>query len=161
MPHDHTVPDPADIVKDITVPLQPEEAFDLFTRRIADWWPVESHSLAAQNGETPKTLDVDPEVGGRIWETLPDGTRAPWARITEWRPGERFALDWHVGREEDEATQVTVAFGRVDGGTHIRLTHSGFSRLAAGETMCASYRTGWDHVLGHCYAGACKVILAA
>jgi hypothetical protein len=138
--------------KTITVPLDPGAAFDLFTGGIARWWPMETRSLSG----AAATVRVEPRVGGQVVETRPDGTEAAWARVTAWEPPHRFAVDWHVGREEAEATQLDVTFTGTEAGTRVDLVHDGFDRLAGGETMCASYRSGWDEALGRCYGGACR-----
>jgi hypothetical protein len=138
--------------KTITVPLDPASAFDLFTGGIARWWPVETHSLSG----AAATVRVEPRVGGQVVETKPDGTEAPWARVTVWDPGRRFAVDWHVGRDDAEATQLDVTFTGTETGTRVDLVHDGFDSLAEGETMCARYRSGWDEVLDHCYGNACR-----
>ena len=144
------------IEKTVTVPLPPHEAFDLFTKDIAKWWPLDSHSLSASDGQTAANVTIDPREGGQIIETQPDGETAPWATVTEWTPGARLSLDWYVGRDPSEATQITVTFTPEGPGTRVDLTHGGFAVLAsaATETM-AGYQTGWDHVLGSCYRGAC------
>ena len=136
------------IRKAVTVPLTRAEAFRLFTERLEDWWPVESHSLSAADGKRPEAVTVEPGEGGRILETTHDGREAAWGTITDWVPGDRFAFDWHVGRDPADATQVTVRFLPSDQGTRVELDHGGWERL--GETAMArreSYVTGWDLVL--------------
>ena len=34
------------IQRSVTVPLEPEVAFELFTARMDTWWPVQTHSRA-------------------------------------------------------------------------------------------------------------------
>ncbi len=72
------------IKKTVTVPLPPDRAFDLFTEGIAGWWPLDSHSLSAQDGGTAKHVEIPPDIGAQVLETRPDGTKAPWgvSRIT-------------------------------------------------------------------------------
>lgn len=147
------------IKKSVTVPLDRQSAFELFTSGIDRWWPKDSHSLAAGDGTGDQAkVRVEPRTGGHVIETLPDGSEAPWATVTDWAPGERFGMRWYVGRDADEATQVDIRFTQTDGGTRVDLTHGGFDVLGGeAETMCANYASGWDHVLGRCYAGQCKV----
>ena len=150
---------PADIPaieKTVTVPLPPKEAFRVFTADLNLWWPVDSHSLSANTGDMPRKVELEPRDGGRITETLADGRRADWATITDWRPGEAFALDWYVGRDPSEATQVRVRFEAEGPGTRVILIHDGFDRLGAGgPEMAANYTHGWDGVLGNHYCPAC------
>ena len=153
-----TATDP--IRKSITVPLDRATAFDLFTKDIDKWWPKDSHSLTASAGKgTASNVRLEPKKGGRVIETKPDGTEADWATITAWKPGEHFAMHWYVGRSPDEATLVDVHFTQTEAGTRVDLTHSGFDVLgAAADTTCAGYTTGWDHVFGRCYRGACDKV---
>ncbi len=151
------------IRKTVTVPLDPKAAFDLFADGIDRWWPKDTHSLTARDGGGVKArVHVEPRDGGRVLETLPDGTEAPWADVTRYVPGERLTLRWYVGRSPDEATLVDIRFVPVDAGTRVDLTHSGFEVLgAAAAPTCASYTSGWDHVLGQRFARACDKIAPA
>lgn len=147
------------IKKSLTVPLAPGDAFDLFTSGIDRWWPKDSHSLAARDGAGNRTrVRVEAREGGRVIETLPDGREAAWATVAAWVPGERFAMQWYVGRDEAEATFVDVRFAAINGGTLVELAHSGFDVLgpAAGD-ICANYTSGWDLVLGCCLREAVAV----
>ncbi|MEL6915516.1 MAG: metalloregulator ArsR/SmtB family transcription factor [Pseudomonadota bacterium] len=150
------------VVKIITVPLPPAEAFTLFTRGLASWWPVESHSLSAEDAETPKALTVEEKEGGRIEETRQDGTRHPWGRFTAWEPGRRVAIRWHVGRPEDQATVIDVRFEAQPNGTRVTLIHDGWAALGeAGPDIRGGYFVGWDMVLGQRFLGACHGALAS
>lgn len=148
------------IRKTVTVPLTPDQAFDLFTTGMGRWWPGDTHSLSARDGKSPQRLEVEPRRGGQIWETTHDGQRLPWARITQWQPGRQFAFNWYVGTDEEEATQVVVAFSQTETGTRVDLTHSGFDQVTGGAQMATSYRTGWDIVLTTCFGGACQSVMA-
>ncbi|MGZ9810106.1 SRPBCC domain-containing protein [Pseudoroseicyclus sp. H15] len=145
----------------VHVPLRPRDAFRLFTEKMEDWWPLETHSLSAGEGELPAGLSVEPREGGQIRETRPDGTQASWGQISTWQPGERLGIRWHVGRGEDEATEVEVTFTPTDTGTIVHLVHSGFEQLGAGGvTAQASYSSGWQLVLGRFQLVAGRMILA-
>lgn len=148
--------------KTVTVPLPPAEAFDLFTAGLDRWWPKDTHSLSAATGEGGRArVRVEPREGGRVIETRPDGSEAPWGTITRWEPGARLALDWHVGRDPAEATHVDVTFTGTEAGTRVDLIHSRWTALGTrAAEISAGYDSGWDHVLGHCFAGACSRIAA-
>lgn len=144
------------IVKTLYVAVSPELAFELFTARLAEWWPLDSHSLSAHQGALPQSVAVEPKVGGQILERCADGETRAWGRVTAWQPGEKFAVDWHVGRDEAEATGVTIAFARVDGGTCVTLTHDGWEVLgAAAGAVRGGYATGWDLVLVERFGAIC------
>ena len=148
------------IKKTVTVPLQPDAAFDLFTDKLGDWWPVETHSISGSSGKLPKNVKVDKRKGGHITETTADGAPARWATITRWEPGHAFGLSWYVGRDETEATDIMVVFTPVDTGTRVDLVHGGFERL--GNTASAqhqNYLTGWDIVFSERYAAFCQAFV--
>lgn len=151
-------PSIAPVHRSVTVPLPPDEAFRVFTDDIALWWPTDSHSLSAQEEEDAVDVEIEPRVGGQVIETRHDGRPAPWADVTHWEPGRRLALDWYVGRDRDEATQVEVTFTPTDsGGTLVEVIHGGFDRLGSeGETLAANYNGGWAFVLGTCFGHACR-----
>lgn len=147
------MPDP--IIKEITVPLDKDRAFRLFTEEMADWWPLESHSMSAQEGGTPaNSVDVPSEVGQQVIETKPDGSTAPWGRVTEYEPGSAYGMSWHVGRAEAEATHVRVTFTTVADGTRVQLIHSDWPEGAT--AMHQMYASGWDMVLGQRFGAACQ-----
>ncbi len=144
--------------KTVTVPLAAKEAFALFTEGLDRWWPKATHSLSGAKA----SVRVEPREGGKVIETKPDGSEAPWGTVTDWEPGARFGLDWYVGRTPDEATHVDVVFTQTEAGTRVDLTHSRWEALGPKATeVQAGYATGWDHVLGVCFAGHCGARVAA
>ncbi|MEM8979339.1 MAG: metalloregulator ArsR/SmtB family transcription factor [Pseudomonadota bacterium] len=146
----------------VVVPLTPQAAFELFTQDLARWWPLHSHSLSAADKTLPKAVTVDLKEGGQILETKPDGTKSAWARITAFEPGNHLALDWHVGRDEADATQVELRFLPHPEGCEVTLRHDGWGALGAEASQIhAGYVPGWDAVLGHCFAGACRLAYEA
>ncbi len=135
------------IEKTLNVPMRPKDAFALFTEHLADWWPTESHSLSAFEGDLPQDVKVEPRIGGHIVETKPNGETGRWGTITRWEPGSALGVSWYVGRPEEQATDLLVVFTPTDTGTRVDLTHGGFERLADTAAMLANYNTGWDLVL--------------
>mgnify|MGYP001797008572 CR=1 FL=1 len=150
------------IKKSVTVPLDSQSAFELFTSGIDRWWPKETHSLSSGDGRGDAAkVRVEPAEGGKVIETLPDGSEAPWATVTDWAPGERFGMRWYVGRDEAEATQVDVRFTQTEAGTRVALSHSGFEALGdAAVAQHKGYTSGWDPVLFDCFAGCCEAVAA-
>lgn len=137
------------IRQSVTVPLPRDAAFDLFTREIAAWWPIDGYSFCGG------AVRLEPREGGRILERQPDGSDAAWARITLWQPPLRLALLWHPGRDAAEATDVDIAFNEVEDGTEVTVTHQGFDRLGPnGTDVHGSYAAGWPRVLGALRAAA-------
>jgi hypothetical protein len=144
------------IRKTFRVSLDPGPAFKLFTEGLADWWPLDSHSLSARDGRLPESVLVEPREGGHIVERRHDGETAPWAEITGWSPGRRLSLAWHVGRSRDQATQVDIRFKPTMAGTLVALEHAGFEALGPkGETVASDYDAGWDKIIGEHFHRAC------
>lgn len=139
------------VEKTLSVPWPPAEAFDRFAGRIGEWWPLATHSVGR---ERARTCAIEPRVGGRVYETLDDGTEHVWGTVTAWEPPSRLAFTWHPGRDPGTRQEVEIAFRPEAGGTLLELVHDGWERLGerAAETR-AEYSPGWDAVLG-LYAGA-------
>ena len=139
------------VVRAVEVPVPPGHAFDLFTAGIADWWPLLTHSVY---GARSASVRVEPGVGGRILERGADGETCEWGTVRVWDPGAEVAFSWHPGTAPDEATDVSVRFEPVDGGTHVLLVHTGWdARPDAGPARDA-YRSGWLPVLDRFTAAA-------
>jgi len=141
MPVDTAV---APLVKTVTVACAVEPAFTLFTSRIADWWPLATHSVG---GTAAESVTIEPHVGGRIVETLTGGSEHVWGTITAWEPSRRVAFSWHPGRPAAEATQIEVTFVALGAATELTLVHTGWQSVAGGAARRAGYDTGWDGVL--------------
>lgn len=144
------------IKKTLHVPLRPKTAFELFTDRLDEWWPIDSHSLSAGEGDIPKAVKVEKRKGGHIVETKADGESGRWGTITRWEPGRAVGVSWYVGRDESETTDLTVIFTPTDTGTRVELTHEGFDRLGdAATAMHGNYTQGWDFVLIEKFGAFC------
>jgi uncharacterized protein YndB with AHSA1/START domain len=132
--------------KSVTVPAAPPRAFDIFTTHLREWWPLATHSVGAE-----QAVDVvfGEGVGGKITETLADGTTSVWGTVTTWEPPHRVDFTWHAGTPEAEATQVEVTFTQDGpGSTVVQLVHSGWERRPDGASAREGYDSGWEPVIG-------------
>jgi uncharacterized protein YndB with AHSA1/START domain len=109
---------------EVVVAAEPERAFTLFTERIADWWPMATHSVFGAAAEVAFEGDVLVERSGG-----------------------------HPGHPEAEATDLTVRFHAHEGGTRVELVHTGWERHVRGAEAAIGYTRGWPVVLG-AYAAA-------
>ena len=134
------------IRKTVLVDFPPEEAFDLFTARIASWWPVRTHSYG---GENVKEVVLEPRVGGRLYEITAEGEQ-DWGTVLVWEPPTRLLLDWQIG--EARGTEVEVTFAPEGPGARVVLEHRGFSASDPRER----YDSGWDVVLAPFVESASK-----
>jgi uncharacterized protein YndB with AHSA1/START domain len=137
--------------KSILVPWSVDRAFHRFTAEIADWWPLSTHSVGEARSET---VTFESQVGGRLFETLQDGTEAEWGRITAWEPPRRVAFTWYPGRTEETRQEVEVMFRSEGVGTRVELVHTGWERIPEKpREMRDGYDSGWDTVLAR-FVGA-------
>ena len=135
------------IRKTRTVPLDPVEAFDLFTTRMETWWPLPTHSIAEDKATGVR---FERQVGGRVVELTDEGAEYAWADVIAWDPPHRLVLAWHPYLEPTAATIIEVRFHpAADGGTQIELEHRGWEELGAeeGQAKRDGYDAGWDLVL--------------
>jgi uncharacterized protein YndB with AHSA1/START domain len=131
------------ITKQIRVDADPETAFDVFTGRIGDWWPLEHYSVFGREA----TVAFE---GDRIVERSPTGEETVWGEVLDFEVAGRVRFTWHPGRKasDDEPTEVEVSFASDGDGTLVTLVHSGWERLSeerrAGRV---DYDNGWPLVL--------------
>jgi uncharacterized protein YndB with AHSA1/START domain len=134
----------ATLTKTVHVEAPVGRAFELFTARLGEWWPLPTHSVG---GETARDVAMQCRVGGQIVETLADGSTAVWGTVTDWVSPQLVAFTWHPGQPEAEATRVEVSFAASGEGTEVTLRHSGWSSRPDGERARSQYDGGWDLVL--------------
>jgi len=132
------------VVKTVLVAASPDYAFEVFTTRLGDWWPLARYSV---DGPKAKGVVLDCRHGGEVVETTGDGSREVWGTVLEWAPPDRLVLTWHPGQPADEATRVEVAFVAEGTSTRVTLTHTGWEGRGAGAAARASYDSGWVAVL--------------
>jgi uncharacterized protein YndB with AHSA1/START domain len=140
----------------VTVPLDPEQAFDLFVDGFDKWWPNDgTHSLTEAKG-----FVMEPKAEGRWGELTPDGGYQPWGRVLEVDRPRRILLAWQLTPEftydADPAKQSEVEVTFEEEGpdaTRVTLEHRGLEVWGeAGAEMRDSVKTGWGTLL-ELYAG--------
>lgn len=140
----------APILFSLTVPLPPEKAFELFTARIAEWWPLSDHSILT---ERAAGCTIEPFAGGRVFEHSTDGEEHDWGKVLAFEPPHRVAMTWHPGGGPE--TEVEVRFTAADDGTYVELEHRGWEVFGEeAEAARAGYATGWPYVFGERFANA-------
>ena len=144
----------------LSVPLDPERAFDLFTARMDTWWPLDQYSRVVNEhlgGDTLVTgLEFQGEMGGSILEHTSDGNVLPWGQVVGWDPPREVRMSWRPHSEPELPTEVAVTFRASEDGTLIELEHRGWERLSERfrEAMYEIYVRGWVTTLGHYSAAA-------
>lgn len=118
----------------VRVELTPDEAFEMFTAEMPAWYRRGAASLGRRDGEA--TLRLEPEVGGRVVRTGPDGADVAIGRVTAWEPGRRLCF------VDERDTEVEVRFEPDGDATQVVLEHRGLDRLP--DDVAASLaQYGW------------------
>ncbi len=98
----------------VAVPAPQAEAFRIYTERQIEWQPREHLTVKA-----PRSLVMEPRVGGRFYERGADGTEVVRGTITEWAPPGRLAVTWRIGPgwqpapDDENASVIVVEFNPV------------------------------------------------
>lgn len=147
-----------EVRRSVSVPLSPEQAFELFTARMTEFWPRE-HSIGSSD---IAEVVVEPGVGGRWFERGVDGSECDWGRVNEWAPPGRVVLMWQIGADwrfdPNLQTEVEVTFVEDSPGhTRLDLRHRHLERYGEqAESMIAIFGSpgGWDGTLARFVAAA-------
>ena len=130
------------VSKSVTVAAAPEHAFQVFTERIGDWWPLATYAIDPSEARTAR---FEGREGGRVYERARSGEEADWGRVLVWEPPRRVVFSWEI---TDPATEVEVRFSSEGSGTLVELEHRGWERLGdEAESRRSSHDGGWDVVL--------------
>jgi hypothetical protein len=130
------------IVKSVTLPLSPTAAFELFTRRIADWWPPDRRHTQHPASE------IFLLESGRFYERARDGREVELGRVRAWELPRRILLDFFVATGADRPTRVEITFAAWEGGTRVTVTHGPTPESEGLWTERAPrYERSWDVVL--------------
>lgn len=142
----------APIIQSVTIAVPPQRAFDLFTRRMGDWW-MASHHIA----EKPfVAIEIEPREGGRWFERDAEGGECPWGKVLAWDPPKRVLLAWQLkgdfSYDPDFVTELEIVFVPDGTGTRVTLTHKDLHKFGEGAARVVSGMTeGWAALLG-CFA---------
>jgi uncharacterized protein YndB with AHSA1/START domain len=135
----------APIVQTVQVKANPARAFELFTTRMAQWWPA-----GRTIGRNPHvTIVIEPHVNGRWFERDAEGNETQWGKVLAWEPPERVLLAWQINStwhfDPQFVTEVELTFvPAAQGGTVMRLEHRNLERFGTDAARHAdTLRGGW------------------
>jgi uncharacterized protein YndB with AHSA1/START domain len=133
--------------------------FEAFVRTIGAWWPTHPMSVGRQH---TRDVTVEPEVGGRVYETWHDGTTVEWGRVLSWEPPTRFVMSWVLTPEPTEVELTFTGLGPLL--TRVAVEHRGWEALteeqlredcaAPGGYSSGAYSRGWAFILSRLAAHA-------
>lgn len=119
-----------------------EQAFDLFTARISEWWPA-THRLS-KDASSEITLSED----GTFCERASDGREFELGRVRLWVRPVRLELDFFLGTGPERPTDVTVTFEPDGTGTCVTIRHRPLQLSAElWDSRVAKYQASWPAVL--------------
>jgi hypothetical protein len=131
-----------------------DHTFEVFVRRIGEWWPSRTLSFG---GDKVAAVRVEEAPDGRLCEVWEDGTEHDWGRVVVWEPPRRFAITWRI--PPAEGTEVEVRFAMpAPGLTRVELEHRGWERLSKEQLKAVEAEPGfqgvWHLTLGKFAAAA-------
>ena len=142
---------PAPVRRAVTVKASQARAFEVFTARIAAWWPKSHHIGKVE----PETLALEPRLGGRWFERAPDGTECDLGKVLTWEPPARLVLAWQINPkfqyQADLITEVELRFiPEGAGATRVELEHRNLERFGEGAAAMRDRidaPRGWPFIL--------------
>jgi uncharacterized protein YndB with AHSA1/START domain len=137
----------------VTVGVDQQRAFDIFTAEMTSWWPADHHI-----GSAPiEAIVIEPRAGGRWYTRHQDGTETSTGYVVVHDRPHRLVVTWQIGSDwtyrEDLVTTVEVTF-EAEGPdrTRVSIEHRDFAAFGEdAETMRAMFDgpTAWASTLAH------------
>ena len=135
--------------RSVHVEVPPDVAFRVFTERLADWWPLATHSGYERDAATVGF------VAGRLVEVSRSGEENVWGKVTAWEPPGRVVFTWNPNLDKGGDTEVEVRFTANGAGTNVELEHRAWEALGGrARRTRENYETGWVPVLDRYVAAA-------
>lgn len=134
---------------EVEVPVDPAEAFRLYTEGIDRWWRKGTYYW--NDKDRALGLKFEPRVGGRFIEVYDADTGEGFeiGRIEVWEPGRRLSYTWReAGWAPGESTTVEVTFSPTATGTRVSLRHSGWENVTDGAATATDYGYGSKELMG-------------
>lgn len=124
------------IEREIFIAAEPERVWDAFTNaeEIVNWFAIRSESQPGVGGYIGLSWDLKDAEPGRC-------------EISEWQPNEHLRMSWRLVRDGKHDLPVEVWLKGQDGGTLLRLVHSGFLSDASWDEEYESHGRGWSYEL--------------
>jgi uncharacterized protein YndB with AHSA1/START domain len=137
----------APVIKTVDVRCPPARAFELFTGRMAAWWPATHHI----GGASFAAIVIEPLAGGRWFERDAAGVETQWGKVLAWGPPGRVLLAWQLNADwkydPDLETELEITFAPVGAGTRVRLEHRNLERFGdSAERIAEMLRGGWPTI---------------
>lgn len=153
-PTESAPPTPGELLRvEVTVPLAPDAAFDLFVAGMATWWPAGA-SLRAGDPPADAVASLEPEDGGR-WAEHSSAGEIDLGDVATWDPPRLVALAWRPHGEAAGRVEVRTAPVDEDLTTVIVEHHLSGPAATDGSRHHLAGEHGWWTVL-RAYATAAR-----
>jgi uncharacterized protein YndB with AHSA1/START domain len=112
------------------VPVSSDQAFEVFTAHMTDWWPSDHHI-----GSAPiEQIVIEPHEGGRWYTRHADGSESSTGYVAAWEPPDRLVITWQIGADwrYDPGLVTTIEIRFVAEGpdrTRVELEHRDLERF--------------------------------
>ena len=128
--------DTRSIERELFIDAEPERVWRAFTsaEEIVNWFAIRSESKPGVGGYIGLSWDLKDSEPGRC-------------EISEWQENEHLKMSWRLARGGERDLPVEVWLERKDGGTLLRLVHSGFLSDASWDEEYDSHGRGWSYEL--------------
>ncbi len=122
------------VKKSVVVEASREIAFEVFTEKMALWWPASHHIGKSQLA----VIIVEPRAGGLWGERGVDGVECPWGRVLAFEAPARIVLAWQLDTKfqfnPDFETEVEITFvAESEKRTRVTLEHKHLERYGEME----------------------------
>jgi uncharacterized protein YndB with AHSA1/START domain len=99
-------------------------------------------------GEEAEYCEIEPWLGGRVFERTRSGEECEWGSVIAWNPPEHLEFTWHPDARGDGNQTVGVEFKVEADGTRVTLIHTGW-QLAGVQTcmLHAALTAQWSVAL--------------
>jgi uncharacterized protein YndB with AHSA1/START domain len=124
------------IEREIVIGADPERVWQAITEaeEIVNWFALEADSEPGIDGYIDLRWNLKSHEAGRC-------------HILEWDPGRRLLMTWRDGPAGDHPLPVEIRLERREGGTLLRLVHSGFLADESWDEEYESHGRGWSYEL--------------
>lgn len=125
----------------IDAPL--ERVWKVITEEAGSWWDSDFVALPGSPG-----VNLEPRLGGRLYEELPDGKALEWARVIAINPPTSIDFQGFMTPAFGGPTLTTVqlALAESESGTEMTVTEGLLGRVT--DETIAQMQSGWDFLFG-------------
>lgn len=136
---------------EVTLEVSADRAFELFTDRLGEWWPM-TYTFSGSQFESAR---VEPRAGGRWFERTTSGDELDWGDVRAYERGRRLVLGFGIGPDRkpappERSSEVELRFVPEGARTRVLVEHRDFERHGDGaaatrEGMASAQ--GWPVIL--------------